>query len=106
MTTLTKKGGRKGEEGITWDVFAQGLWRDNPVLVMLLGLCPVLAVSNSAVNALAMGLATTFVLVSSGALVSLLRHLIPWRWEASARSSAPDRCSASISSARDSSRGW
>ncbi len=77
MTTVTTKGGRKKEEGITWDVFAQGLWRDNPVLVMLLGLCPVLAVSNSAVNALAMGLATTFVLVSSGALVSLLRHLIP-----------------------------
>ncbi len=62
---------------ISWDLFSQGLWRDNPVLVMMLGLCPVLAVSNSAVNALAMGLATTFVLIASGALVSILRNFIP-----------------------------
>jgi len=53
------------------------LWKENPVFVMLLGLCPTLAVTNSAINALAMGLATTFVLVCSGALVSLLRKVIP-----------------------------
>ena len=53
-----------------WDSFSEGLWRNNPVFVMLLGMCPVLAVTNSAVNALAMGLATTFVLVASGLLVS------------------------------------
>ncbi len=68
---------RPARDAITWDVFTEGLWRDNPVLVMLLGLCPVLAVSNSALNALAMGLATTFVLTASGALVSLMRRIIP-----------------------------
>lgn len=62
---------------LSWSVFTQGIWRDNPVFVMLLGLCPVLAVTNTAMNALAMGLATTFVLVCSGTLVSLLRSIIP-----------------------------
>jgi electron transport complex protein RnfE len=62
---------------ITWDSFSEGLWRNNPVFVMLLGMCPVLAVTNSAINALAMGLATTFVLVNSGFLVSLLSRHIP-----------------------------
>jgi len=61
----------------TWETFSEGLWRENPVFVMLLGMCPVLAVTNSAINALAMGLATAFVLLASSALVSLLRHLIP-----------------------------
>jgi electron transport complex protein RnfE len=59
------------------DTFIQGIWRENPVFVMLLGMCPVLAVTNSVINALAMGLATTFVLLASGALVSLLRNFIP-----------------------------
>ena len=64
-------------EPLSLDTFLQGLWRENPVFVMLLGLCPVLAVTNTAMNGLAMGLATTFVLVCSGVLVSLLRKLIP-----------------------------
>ncbi|WP_457666733.1 electron transport complex subunit RsxE [Thiolapillus sp.] len=68
---------RKTDNRITWETFSEGLWKDNPVFVMLLGMCPVLAVTNSAINALAMGLATTFVLVASGALVSLLRSFIP-----------------------------
>jgi electron transport complex protein RnfE len=55
----------------------RGLWEENPVFVMLLGLCPTLAVTNSTINAFAMGAATTFVLVASGTLVSLLRNLIP-----------------------------
>ncbi len=59
------------------DTFLSGVWRENPVLVMLLGMCPTLAVTNSALNALAMGAATTFVLIGSGALVSLLRRLVP-----------------------------
>ncbi len=59
------------------DEMVKGLWRENPVFVQLLGMCPVLAVSNSAINALAMGLATTFVLVLSNLLVSSLRHFIP-----------------------------
>ena len=59
------------------DAFLKGIWKDNPVFVMLLGMCPTLAVTNSVVNAVAMGLATTFVLVMSSTLVSLLRKLIP-----------------------------
>jgi len=59
------------------DEFVKGLWRDNPVFVQVLGMCPALAVSNTALNALAMGLATTFVLLMSGLSVSLLRNFIP-----------------------------
>ena len=62
---------------LSWKTFTQGIWKENPVFVMLLGLCPVLAVTNTAMNALAMGLATTFVLLCSGVLVSLLRKVIP-----------------------------
>ena len=62
---------------LSWDTLIQGIWKENPVFVMLLGLCPVLAVTNTATNALAMGLATTFVLLCSGVLVSLLRKIIP-----------------------------
>jgi Na+-translocating ferredoxin:NAD+ oxidoreductase subunit E len=68
---------KKSNDNITWETFNEGLWRENPVFVMLLGMCPVLAVTNSAINALAMGLATTFVLLASGTLISLLRHHIP-----------------------------
>ncbi len=59
------------------DEFIKGLWRENPVFVQVLGMCPVLAVSNTAVNALAMGMATAFVLLMSNILVSLLRNFIP-----------------------------
>lgn len=59
------------------NLFLKGLWRENPVFVQLLGMCPVLAVSNSVNNALAMGIATSFVLVASAALISLLRNFIP-----------------------------
>jgi len=62
---------------ITLDTFLRGIWRENPVFVMLLGMCPVLAVTNSVINALAMGLATTFVLLCSSALVAMLRNFIP-----------------------------
>jgi electron transport complex protein RnfE len=61
----------------TADTFIKGLWRENPVFVMLLGMCPVLAVTNSAINALAMGLATLFVLFMSSTIVSLVRNFIP-----------------------------
>lgn len=63
--------------GLNLDTFLPGLWRENPVFVMMLGLCPALAVTNTATNAVAMGLATTFVLVTSGVLVSVLRKVIP-----------------------------
>jgi len=62
---------------LTMDDFMKGVWEENPVFVMLLGMCPVLAVTNSTLNAMAMGVATTFVLVCSSILVSLLRHSIP-----------------------------
>lgn len=57
--------------------FVKGLWQENPVLVSLLGLCPVLAVTNSALNGLAMGLATAFVLTCSSIMISLMRDIIP-----------------------------
>lgn len=62
---------------ITSTTFWEGVWENNPVFVMLLGMCPVLAVSNSTINALAMGLATLFVLLASSTLVSLIRHWVP-----------------------------
>ena len=55
----------------------KGVWRDNPVLVQLLGLCPTLAVTNSVMNSVTMGIATLFVLVFSSLFVSTLRKLIP-----------------------------
>ena len=61
----------------TYQEFIKGLWRDNPVFVQVLGMCPMLAVTNSAVNALAMGGATFFVLVASSFLVSSLKQWIP-----------------------------
>ncbi|MCF7798041.1 MAG: electron transport complex subunit E [Lentisphaeria bacterium] len=60
-----------------WQEIVKGLWRENPVLATLLGLCPTLAVTNTAVNGLAMGLATSFVLLSSSLFISILRHFIP-----------------------------
>lgn len=59
------------------DVFLKGLWRENPTLVQVLGMCPTLAVTNTARNAVAMGLATLFVLVASNALVSTVRNFVP-----------------------------
>lgn len=64
-------------ESPSTDEFIKGIWRDNPVFVQVLGMCPVLAVSNTAENALAMGLATAFVLFMSNTLVSILRNFIP-----------------------------
>ncbi|OGL01644.1 MAG: electron transport complex subunit RsxE [Candidatus Rokubacteria bacterium RIFCSPHIGHO2_02_FULL_73_26] len=55
----------------------RGLWRENPVLVQLLGLCPTLAVTNSVANSIVMGLATFFVLLGSSVLVSALKRLVP-----------------------------
>jgi electron transport complex protein RnfE len=65
------------DEPITFDTFMEGVWRQNPVFVMVLGMCPTLAVTVSAVNAISMGVATTFVLVSSCLLVSMVRNVVP-----------------------------
>jgi Na+-translocating ferredoxin:NAD+ oxidoreductase subunit E len=58
-------------------VLTRGLWHENPVLVQTLGLCSALAVTNAVANSLAMGLATTFVLVASSLMVSTMRRIIP-----------------------------
>lgn len=60
-----------------WTNFTKGFIKDNPVFVLLLGLCPTLAVTSSATNGLGMGLATTFVLFSSNMVVTLIRNFIP-----------------------------
>ncbi len=57
--------------------FTKGIYRENPVMRMLLGMCPVLAVTTAAINGLGMGLATTFVLFMASTLVSVLKDLIP-----------------------------
>ncbi|MBL8213803.1 MAG: electron transport complex subunit E [Bryobacterales bacterium] len=59
------------------EAFLDGLWKQNPVFVQVLGTCPTLAITNSVSNAVAMGLATLFVLVCSNALVSAVRKLVP-----------------------------
>jgi electron transport complex protein RnfE len=56
---------------------ARGVWRENPVLVQALGLCPTLAVTNSMENSIAMGLATFFVLLGSSVLISTVRRWVP-----------------------------
>ena len=54
-----------------------GILRENPVFALVLGMCPTLATTTSAINGLSMGLATTFVLVCSNVVISLLKNLIP-----------------------------
>ena len=57
--------------------FIKGIWKENPVFVMVLGMCPMLAVTNTLLNGIMMGLCTFFVLVGSSFLISLLRNWIP-----------------------------
>lgn len=57
--------------------FLNGIWKENPVLVLVLGMCPTLATSSSATNALGMGVATTFVLAGSNLVISLIRNIVP-----------------------------
>ncbi|MCB0650388.1 MAG: electron transport complex subunit E [Saprospiraceae bacterium] len=60
-----------------WKNFIKGVISENPVFVMLLGMCPTLGVTSTAINGLGMGLATAFVLVMSNVVVSLVKNLIP-----------------------------
>jgi Na+-translocating ferredoxin:NAD+ oxidoreductase subunit E len=60
-----------------WKNFSKGFLKENAVFVLFLGMCPTLGVTTSAVNGLGMGLATTFVLVMSNLVVSLVKNLIP-----------------------------
>ena len=57
--------------------FSKGFLRENPILVLLLGTCPTLAVTSSAMNGLGMGLATTFVLFMSNVFISLVKDFVP-----------------------------
>lgn len=61
----------------TWNNFVRGIIKDNPVFVMLLGMCPVLGVTSTGFNGLGMGMATMFVLVMSNIVVSLIKQLVP-----------------------------
>lgn len=68
----------KAVEPSVWkNLFTQGLWTNNSTLVQLLGLCPLLAVSNNVTNALGLGLATLLVLTVTNTIVSLFRKVIP-----------------------------
>lgn len=58
-------------------VFLNGIFKENPTFVLILGMCPTLATTSSAINGLSMGLATTFVLFGSNVVVSLLKNIIP-----------------------------
>jgi electron transport complex protein RnfE len=60
-----------------WKNFTKGFIKENPVFVLLLGMCPTLGVTSSAINGLGMGLATTFVLLMSNIVVSLVKNVIP-----------------------------
>ena len=60
-----------------WKTFTKGLIKENPILVLLLGCCPTLATTTSAINGMSMGLATTFVLIMSNLSISLLKNFIP-----------------------------
>ena len=57
--------------------FTKGLWELNPIFKLVLGMCPTLAVTTAAINGIGMGLATTFVLVCSNMVISLIRNAIP-----------------------------
>ncbi|MEL7586382.1 MAG: electron transport complex subunit E [Prolixibacteraceae bacterium] len=60
-----------------WNNFTKGFLRENPIFVLVLGMCPTLGVTSSAINGLGMGLATTFVLVMSNLAISLVKNGIP-----------------------------
>ena len=88
MTDLTEKNTALEEEKIEsavenqqksmWkEIFTQGIWKNNPAVVQLLGLCPLLAVSSTTTNALGLGLATMLVLTCTNTVISLFRKYIP-----------------------------
>ena len=60
-----------------FSLITRGIIKENPVLILVLGLCPSLAVTTSAINGIGMGLATTFVLICSNTLISMLKKAIP-----------------------------
>ena len=77
MTQLPEHPENKNTEMNQWKNFSKGFIKENPVFVLLLGMCPTLGVTSSAINGLGMGLATTFVLLMSNIVVSLVKSAIP-----------------------------
>jgi len=75
MPPLLTKG--VGKMGALIKDFLNGIWNDNPTFRLQIGLCPVLAVTSTALNGVGMGLDTTFVLMCSSILISILRNVIP-----------------------------
>ena len=68
---------QQGSAAVYKEMLWQGLWKNNPGIVQLLGLCPLLAVTSTVTNALGLGLATLFVLIASNTLVSAIRSYVP-----------------------------
>ena len=60
-----------------FQIFSKGILKENPALVLILGMCPTLGVTTSAINGMGMGLATLFVVVLSNVIISLVKNLIP-----------------------------
>jgi electron transport complex protein RnfE len=58
-------------------VFTNGIWRENPIFVIVLGMCPTLATSTSVENAIGMGIAASFVLIMSNIIISMIRGIVP-----------------------------
>ena len=73
MTTTTPP----ADPSRAYQEFVKGIWKENPAFVQVLGMCPTLAVTNSAINALAMGSATMVVLMCSSLLISLIGRFVP-----------------------------
>ncbi len=65
------------EKQSIFSVFSNGIFKENPVFILVLGMCPLLAVTTSAINGLGMGLAASFVLIMSNLIISLVRNFIP-----------------------------
>ena len=66
--------GQKGSSAS--EDFFRGIWKENPTLVMLLGMCPTMAITNNVRNSLAMGVTTAFVLILSSIVVSSIRKVV------------------------------
>lgn len=65
------------QKSVSWDNLIKGFWRENPVFVTVLGMCPTLAITNTVANCLLMAAATFFVLVMSNVLIAMFRKMIP-----------------------------
>ena len=75
LLIIKKSGGRNMGEVV--ERLKSGIIKDNPTFVQVLGMCPTLAVTTSAINAIGMGLSTTAVLICSNIAISLIRNIVP-----------------------------